>query len=133
MTSPGGFASPQAGPFPPCARGVDALTESSAWYLNSALPPFLLLSSFLFFSPDSLQDNSPLFSFFFLLFVCLCCIMAASALLRNRVKRPSYLGKLAKPEDLIDLFPNGSYIGWSGFTGVGYPKYVFLVLIHPVS
>lgn len=36
------------------------------------------------------------------------------------------LNKLAKPEDLIDFFPNGSYIGWSGFTGVGYPKYVVL-------
>ena len=55
--------------------------------------------------------------------------MAASALLRNRVKRPSYLNKLAKPEDLVDLFPNGSYIGWSGFTGVGYPKYAFLFLV----
>ena len=30
--------------------------------------------------------------------------------------------KLAKAEDLIDHFPHGSYIGWSGFTGVGYPK-----------
>jgi len=48
--------------------------------------------------------------------------MAASALLRSRVKRPSLLSKLAKPEDLIDLFPHGTYIGWSGFTGVGYPK-----------
>jgi hypothetical protein len=48
--------------------------------------------------------------------------MAASALLRSRVRRPSYLNRLAKAEDLIDLFPNGSYIGWSGFTGVGYPK-----------
>lgn len=51
--------------------------------------------------------------------------MAASALLKSRVRRPSYLSKLAKAEDLIDLFPHGSYIGWSGFTGVGYPKYVF--------
>lgn len=50
--------------------------------------------------------------------------MAASALLKSRVRRPSYLKKLAKAEDLIDLFPHGSYIGWSGFTGVGYPKYV---------
>lgn len=50
--------------------------------------------------------------------------MAASALLKSRIRRPSYLSKLAKAEDLIDLFPNGSYIGWSGFTGVGYPKYV---------
>lgn len=48
--------------------------------------------------------------------------MAASALLRSRVRRPSYLNKLAKAEDLIHLFPNGAYIGWSGFTGVGYPK-----------
>ncbi|EEH33807.1 acetyl-CoA hydrolase [Paracoccidioides lutzii Pb01] len=50
--------------------------------------------------------------------------MAASALLRSRVRRPSMLKKLAKSEDLIDLFPHGSYIGWSGFTGVGYPKKV---------
>ena len=46
----------------------------------------------------------------------------ASQLLRSRVRRPSYLSKLAKAEDLIDLFPHNSYIGWSGFTGVGYPK-----------
>jgi acetyl-CoA hydrolase len=50
--------------------------------------------------------------------------MSASALLKSRVRRPSYLKKLAKAEDLIPLFPNGAYIGWSGFTGVGYPKYV---------
>lgn len=49
-------------------------------------------------------------------------IMAASALLKSRCRRPSYLNKLAKAEDLIDLFPHNSYIGWSGFTGVGYPK-----------
>jgi len=48
--------------------------------------------------------------------------MAASALLKSRVRRPSYLNKLANVDDLIGLFPNGSYIGWSGFTGVGYPK-----------
>ena len=53
-------------------------------------------------------------------------IMSASALLKSRVRRPSYLSKLAKAEDLIDLFPHGTYIGWSGFTGVGYPKYVLL-------
>jgi hypothetical protein len=55
--------------------------------------------------------------------------MAASALLKSRVRRPSYLNKLAKAEDLIDLFPHGSYIGWSGFTGVGYPKYVFCICV----
>lgn len=53
--------------------------------------------------------------------------MAASALLKSRVRRPSYLTKLAKTEDLIDLFPHGSYVGWSGFTGVGYPKYVIVI------
>ena len=49
-------------------------------------------------------------------------IMAASAALKARVRRPSYLKKVAQAEDLIDLFPHNSYIGWSGFTGVGYPK-----------
>ena len=48
--------------------------------------------------------------------------MTASAALKARVRRPSYLKKLAKTEDLIELFPNGAYVGWSGFTGVGYPK-----------
>ena len=35
--------------------------------------------------------------------------MSASALLKSRVRKPSYLKKLAKAEDLIDLFPNGTY------------------------
>ena len=48
----------------------------------------------------------------------------ASAALKARVRRPSLYNKVVNPEDLIKLFPNGSYIGWSGFTGVGYPKYV---------
>ena len=47
----------------------------------------------------------------------------ASAALRSRIKRPSMLKKLCHPEDLLPHFPNGAYIGWSGFTGVGYPKY----------
>ncbi|AEO71824.1 uncharacterized protein THITE_2124665 [Thermothielavioides terrestris NRRL 8126] len=46
----------------------------------------------------------------------------ASAALRARIKRPSMLKKLCHPEDLLPHFPNGAYIGWSGFTGVGYPK-----------
>jgi acetyl-CoA hydrolase len=52
--------------------------------------------------------------------------LTASAALKSRVRRPSLFSKLAHPEDLIHHFPNGAYIGWSGFTGVGYPKYVFL-------
>ena len=48
--------------------------------------------------------------------------MTASALLKSRIRRLSMLSKLAKTSDLIDLFPNGASVGWSGFTGVGYPK-----------
>ncbi|KAM7206385.1 hypothetical protein V8F20_002734 [Naviculisporaceae sp. PSN 640] len=46
----------------------------------------------------------------------------ASAALKARVKRPSMLKKLCQPQDLLHHFPNGAYLGWSGFTGVGYPK-----------
>jgi acetyl-CoA hydrolase len=49
---------------------------------------------------------------------------AVSALLKERIRRPSMLQKLCRPEDLLEHFPNGAYIGWSGFTGVGYPKKV---------
>ncbi|KAK7223358.1 hypothetical protein V2G26_011361 [Clonostachys chloroleuca] len=48
----------------------------------------------------------------------------ASAALKARVRSPSLLKKVCKPEDLLHHFPHGSYIGWSGFTGVGYPKKV---------
>jgi hypothetical protein len=56
----------------------------------------------------------------------------ASQALKARVRRTSLWNKVAHPEDLIKYFPNGSYIGWSGFTGVGYPKYVcapFMVIL----
>jgi acetyl-CoA hydrolase len=55
--------------------------------------------------------------------------LTASAALKSRVRRPSLLKKLAHAEDLIPLFPNGAYIGWSGFTGVGYPKCVSIPLL----
>lgn len=48
----------------------------------------------------------------------------ASNALKARIRSPALLKKLARPEDLMHHFPNGAYIGWSGFTGVGYPKYV---------
>ncbi|KAJ3489955.1 hypothetical protein NLJ89_g11481 [Agrocybe chaxingu] len=48
----------------------------------------------------------------------------ASAALKERVRRPAYLKRLAQPEDLAPLFKHDDYIGWSGFTGVGYPKAV---------
>ncbi|KUJ12091.1 putative acetyl-CoA hydrolase [Mollisia scopiformis] len=50
-----------------------------------------------------------------------------------RVRRPSLLKKLAHPEDLIPLFPNGAYVGWSGFTGVGYPKKIPTMLADHVE
>lgn len=48
--------------------------------------------------------------------------MIASAALKARVRRPALLSKLCRAEDLIHHFPNGAYVGWSGFTGVGAPK-----------
>ncbi|KAK2740744.1 acetyl-CoA hydrolase [Myotisia sp. PD_48] len=57
----------------------------------------------------------------------------ASALLQSRVRHPNILSKLAKAEDLIHHFPNGAYIGWSGFTGVGYPKKVPTALADHVE
>ncbi|RYP22871.1 hypothetical protein DL765_001467 [Monosporascus sp. GIB2] len=50
----------------------------------------------------------------------------ASAALKARVQRPSLLKKLCRPEDLLHHFPNGVYVGWSGFTGVGYPKCIVM-------
>jgi acetyl-CoA hydrolase len=49
-----------------------------------------------------------------------------SATLKSRIRRNSMLQKLCHPEDLLHHFPNGAYVGWSGFTGVGYPKCVRL-------
>lgn len=43
----------------------------------------------------------------------------ASAALKERVGRKSFLDKLKTPEDLVGLFKNDMHIGWSGFTGVG--------------
>ncbi|KAE9398209.1 acyl-CoA carboxylate CoA-transferase [Gymnopus androsaceus JB14] len=48
--------------------------------------------------------------------------LTPSAALLERVQRPAYLKRLARPEDLVPLFKDDDYIGWSGFTGVGYPK-----------
>ncbi|KAK7424556.1 acetyl-CoA hydrolase [Neonectria magnoliae] len=48
----------------------------------------------------------------------------ASNALKARIRNPALLKKLTRAEDLMHHFPNGAYIGWSGFTGVGYPKKV---------
>ncbi|PFH46279.1 hypothetical protein AMATHDRAFT_70228 [Amanita thiersii Skay4041] len=49
---------------------------------------------------------------------------SVSSALKERVRRPAYLSRLTLPEELAPLFQNDDYIGWSGFTGVGYPKMV---------
>ncbi|PPQ71853.1 hypothetical protein CVT26_007012 [Gymnopilus dilepis] len=46
--------------------------------------------------------------------------MKPSSALMERVRRPTMLSKLTSAEELAPLFK----IGWSGFTGVGYPKTV---------
>ncbi|GAA5823341.1 hypothetical protein JCM3770_002365 [Rhodotorula araucariae] len=62
-----------------------------------------------------------------------CRSVQASAALRSRVARDSYLSKVASPASLVPLFKNGDYIGWSGFTGVGYPKETPLALAEHVE
>ncbi|CAN6644271.1 acetyl-CoA hydrolase [Trichomonascus vanleenenianus] len=47
-----------------------------------------------------------------------------SAILKSRIRAPSFLSKVKTAEELIPLFKHGQYIGWSGFTGVGGPKVV---------
>jgi hypothetical protein len=44
------------------------------------------------------------------LFVLSAASMSVSAALKARVRRPSYLKKIAKAEDLIHHFPNDAYI-----------------------
>lgn len=118
-------------------NGVSAISTPAFLYSSSRFLFSFFSPPLLFSSPDSFPIPRFFFflahlhsSFSFFLSSLSFITMAASALLRSRVKRPSYLSKLAKPEDLVPLFPNGSYIGWSGFTGVGYPKYVIMIL-HP--
>lgn len=47
-----------------------------------------------------------------------------SQILKQRVRYAPYLQKLRTPEQCVELFKNGQYLGWSGFTGVGAPKVV---------
>ncbi|KAF2152893.1 acetyl-CoA hydrolase [Myriangium duriaei CBS 260.36] len=49
---------------------------------------------------------------------------AVTSALKARVRRPSYLKKVTTAEDCLKYFPHNAYVGWSGFTGVGYPKKV---------
>lgn len=56
-----------------------------------------------------------------------------SAILKQRVRYAPYLQKLRKPEECIELFKHGQYLGWSGFTGVGAPKAVPHALVEHVE
>lgn len=58
---------------------------------------------------------------------------AASALLKQRVRYAPYLKKLRTPDQCVELFKNGQWLGWSGFTGVGAPKVVPTALVDHVE
>ncbi|RHZ75871.1 hypothetical protein Glove_209g137 [Diversispora epigaea] len=55
--------------------------------------------------------------------------------LTQRIRRPSLFSKLTTVDHLIDsgFFKNGMKIGWSGFTGVGYPKITPIALAEHVE
>lgn len=56
-----------------------------------------------------------------------------SAILKQRVRYAPYLQKLRTGEQCIELFKNGQYLGWSGFTGVGAPKVIPSALVDHVE
>ncbi|CAG8588278.1 1052_t:CDS:10 [Cetraspora pellucida] len=55
--------------------------------------------------------------------------------IKSRVRRPSLFSKLTTIEDVIDsgFFKDGMRMGWSGFTGVGYPKVTPIALAEHVE
>ncbi|KAI9252670.1 acetyl-CoA hydrolase [Sporodiniella umbellata] len=56
-----------------------------------------------------------------------------SAALKSRVRRPQFLNKVMKAEEAVKFFKDGQYLGWSGFTGVGYPKMTPVALADHVE
>lgn len=56
-----------------------------------------------------------------------------SSILKQRVRYAPYLKKLRTPEQTVELFKPGQYLGWSGFTGVGAPKVVPTALADHVE
>ncbi|CDS08212.1 Putative Acetyl-CoA hydrolase [Lichtheimia ramosa] len=56
-----------------------------------------------------------------------------SAALKSRIRRPQLLKKVMKAEDTVSIFKDGQYLGWSGFTGVGYPKMIPTALADHVE
>eukprot|EP00033_Pygsuia_biforma_P000498 GCRY01000587.1.p1 GENE.GCRY01000587.1~~GCRY01000587.1.p1 ORF type:complete len:538 (+),score=116.77 GCRY01000587.1:98-1711(+) len=57
----------------------------------------------------------------------------STATLNDRIHKKDLLKKLCEPESLIPLFKNGMSLGWSGFTPVGYPKVMPVVLADYVE
>ncbi|EPX72836.1 acetyl-CoA hydrolase [Schizosaccharomyces octosporus yFS286] len=56
------------------------------------------------------------------------------SLLASRIRNPAFAKKVVSdPASLIPHFKNGDYIGWSGFTGVGYPKMIPQALAKHVA
>ncbi|CAG8735837.1 4478_t:CDS:2, partial [Cetraspora pellucida] len=55
--------------------------------------------------------------------------------IKSRVRRPSLFSKLTTIDDVIDsgFFKDGMRMGWSGFTGVGYPKVTPIALAEHVE
>jgi len=56
-----------------------------------------------------------------------------SSILKQRVRYAPYLKKLRTPEQCVELFKHGQYLGWSGFTGVGAPKVIPTALVDHVE
>lgn len=56
-----------------------------------------------------------------------------SSILKQRVRYAPYLKKLRTPQETVELFKDGQYLGWSGFTGVGAPKVVPTALAQHVE
>lgn len=56
-----------------------------------------------------------------------------SSILKLRVRYAPYLKKLRTPEQCVELFSPGQYLGWSGFTGVGAPKVIPTALADHVE
>lgn len=56
-----------------------------------------------------------------------------SQALRQRIRHPSFFNKVKTAEELVPFFKDGMYLGWSGFTGVGYPKVLPVALADHVE
>lgn len=55
------------------------------------------------------------------------------SLLSQRVRNANLLRKVKTAEELIPMFRDGQWLGWSGFTGVGYPKMIPTALADHVE